>query len=391
MTRREMPTRLEIPKHYAAAPLRETPFVGGLHRGKGMANSEEAGAHSGAFVLAVTGYEGFEEEVLRLRNANRAGSKSRQYLDWRYGQDGAEIEPRVYWVRTADGQAVGMAAVIFRAYRVDGERIWFAVLGDISLDTAFRSQGLGRRLLGFVTDDLRQNFPCCPGFVIPTPVAEKSLGAVGWHLAGQLVPHVLPLDLAERFARATRNEWLGALLARLPEILATLVWRHHARKSGLRLEVTAQLDDALDVLWSRYPKQGLILRELGKDALARRFAGHPDFSYRFGRILRGADLIGVVVFDSSVEEQICNVYDVLISDDRDLVPSMAVFVLHIVSLGGFRAIRFVTSDGHRYGGLLWRLGFVAREPQAVFQVFVSGNSSSLLGGKWQLTLGDKDI
>jgi hypothetical protein len=342
-------------------------------------------------VFEVTGYEGFEEEILRLRNANRAGGKSRRYLDWRYGERDPEVYPRIYWLRTAGGDAVGMAALIFRAYWVNGERVLLAILGDISVDKCLRNHGLGHKLLDFLSQDLAQNFPASPGFVIPTPVAEKALVKVGWRRAGEMVPHVLPLSLSEVISRVARNEWIGTRLARPLERFGTWVLRRNAHGSGLRVAVSAEVDGAFEEFWSLYPKRGLILRDRGKESLTWRYLHHPEYRFQIARILRADHLAGFIVFELPANESVCIIHDVVIGDDRDFIPAMAIFALYIISLGGFRAIRIVVSDAHPCRRLLWRLGFVSRPPQAVFQVFSSAKDAQALEAKWQLTSGDKDI
>ena len=160
---------------------------------------------STAVQFSVTGYAGFEEEILSLRNANRAVPKTRQYLDWRYTQLPGTPAPRVFWIRSRDRSAVGMASLIFRRYWVNGEPRDVAVLGDISLEESLRRKGLGRQLIEFVGRYLDQFSPHHSAFVVPTRAAQRCLSAAGWTTAGRLVPHVFLLDPTDALARQTER------------------------------------------------------------------------------------------------------------------------------------------------------------------------------------------
>ena len=84
--------------------------------------------------FSVTGYSGYEDEILQVLNANRPVAMTRRWLDWRYDHTPDVPAPRIFWIRYGDQPAVGMAAVTFRRYWVYGEPRELAVLGDFSLN-----------------------------------------------------------------------------------------------------------------------------------------------------------------------------------------------------------------------------------------------------------------
>jgi GNAT superfamily N-acetyltransferase len=141
----------------------------------------------------VTGYKGFEDEILQLLNANRPVAQTRRWLDWRYTQLPGVPAPKVFWIRYNDRLPVGMASLIFRRYWVNGEPRDVAVLGDISLKQDLRGLGLGRQLMAFIGRHLN-SWPNHSAFVIPTSAAERCLSATGRTTAGCIVPHVLLVD-----------------------------------------------------------------------------------------------------------------------------------------------------------------------------------------------------
>src|SRR5438445_1861291 len=92
----------------------------------------------GSYRLAVTGYAGFEGEIQRLRNANRPLARTATYLNWRYAGSAGAPDPKIFWISDGTERFLGMAALIFRPFWVNGELQHVAVLGDISLDAGLR-------------------------------------------------------------------------------------------------------------------------------------------------------------------------------------------------------------------------------------------------------------
>src|SRR5690242_4981945 len=80
-------------------------------------------ADATGFHCEVTCFHGFEDEILRLRNANRERAETLEYLFWRYQFTADAPEPRIFWLLSPDRERVGMAAVIFRPYRVNKIRV----------------------------------------------------------------------------------------------------------------------------------------------------------------------------------------------------------------------------------------------------------------------------
>src|SRR2546430_5984453 len=119
----------------------------------------------GEFSCEVTGFHGYEQQILGLRNANRDEPETLEYLAWRYRRSADSPEPQVFWLLSPDRQRVGMASVVFRPYWSNNTRVQTAVVGDISLDTRWRGRGLGQVLLRFMTEYLDVHFPRQPAFV----------------------------------------------------------------------------------------------------------------------------------------------------------------------------------------------------------------------------------
>src|SRR4029077_17658793 len=111
---------------------------------------------------------------------NRDNPETLAYLHWRYERAPDAPEPLLFWLLSPQGIRIGMAAAIFHGYWVNGERVQVAVIGDISLDAAWRGRGLGQLLLRHMTAHLGEHFPRHPALVIPTESARRAFVKIGW-------------------------------------------------------------------------------------------------------------------------------------------------------------------------------------------------------------------
>jgi GNAT superfamily N-acetyltransferase len=340
--------------------------------------------------FAVTGYAGFEGEILRLRNANRPHAQTARYLDWRYTGSNVAPAPKVYWMKDAAGRCSAMAALIFRSFWIGNEPRHVAVLGDISLDSDLRGRGLGRSLLEFVAEDLERHQPDCLGFVVPSEEAERSLACAGWTTGGRLIPHVLMLDAAEKLRRVLKSQLLARGIARPAGMLMAGVTRLH-RRQGTSLRLLDRPEDSLDAIWRRFDRRQFVLSDRSIATLQWRYASHPQAAFKFAVLLRHGQPAGYLVYEVPEGSRECSIYDLLLPQPADLGSMLALFARHLADAGGVDAIRLLLNDGHPYRRQLWKLGFVARASSGVFQLYGRNARARLEGCRWFLTYGDKDV
>ena len=341
----------------------------------------------GEFSCAVTGFDGLEEEILRLRNTNRDRPETLEYLNWRYRRAPDAPEPRVFWLLSPDRQRVGMVSVVFRPYWINSARAQTAVVGDISLDTRWRGRGLGRALLRFMTEYLDEHFPQQPAFVIPTEVARRALASVGWVTPGALVPHVYVLD-ATRYLRAfVHSEWLATRIARQMKGFARMATRLRAPRDG-SLHLKDTLDESLTAFALGLPASGGVVHDLGPESLNWRYAQHPRTRFTFARFARSGETRGLLVFDEDTLDQSCSIYDFVAKTPADMRAMLALFVLRGLSMPSLVTLRVLLDERHPCRTYLRGLGFIARRPDAVFQVHSRSGMAERLA--WCVTLGDKD-
>ncbi len=248
---------------------------------------------AGGFSCEVTAFSGFEQQILRVRNANRERVETLEYLRWRYQFPAGAPEPRIFWLLDPAGERVGMAAVIFRAYRLNGDRVSAAVVGDISLDSRWRGRGLGRLLLRYMTDYLDADFPTHPAFVIPTESARRSLARAGWTACGKFVPYVSVLDARRYLGALVRSKWVAQLIAACLQRGARLLARLRVPRDGA-LFVSEALDQALLEVANSLRGHGAE-HDLGADALRWRYAQHPHTRFAFGKYYSSGEIRGFVV------------------------------------------------------------------------------------------------
>jgi GNAT superfamily N-acetyltransferase len=333
---------------------------------------------------------GYEEQILRLRNMNRETAQTREYLDWRYQQLPDNPPPRVAWLVSGAGEAVGMAAAIFRIFWIKDALESVAVIGDISLDACLRGQGLGQKLLKGLSEDLINRPLSCRAFVIPTEAARRSLNSLGWRSAGKLIPYVCLLNPSIRLARVLRSKSFGGMLG----VLARSILRMSAKsqvKNGFWIDITDGFDSAFDELWARLPKAGLIMSDRRFANLTWRYHNHPNHSFRVARLICKGELKGYVIFEAKLADREYIIQDIVVENEADLVCMLALFISYCIDHGDVDSIRLLLSDCHPYSHKLWRLGFFARDVQAIFQALDSPLLDMSTTVLWCLTGGDKDI
>ncbi len=344
--------------------------------------------HEGSgFSCTVTGSDGQEQEILRLRNANRDSPETLEYIDWRYQNSPDALEPRVFWLLSQDGQRIGMASVVFRPYWINGVRVQTAVVGDISLDACWRGRGLGQLLLRFMTNYLDEHCPQQPAFVIPTEAARRTLASVGWVTPGALVPHVYVLDFTRYVRALVRSGWLATRIAGQIRRLARLAASARAPRDG-SLHFADALDESLLQFAHRLPTSDGAVHDAGPDALKWRYAQHPNTRFTFATFSRSGEVCGFLIFEESTLEQTCSIYELAARTPADMRAMLALFILRGLSTPDLITLRVLLNDGHPDRTCLRRLGFIARRPDAVFQVHsLSGTAERLA---WRVTQGDKD-
>jgi GNAT superfamily N-acetyltransferase len=341
----------------------------------------------GEFSCAVSGYEGFESEILRLRNANRARPESLEYVRWRYRHSPDAPAPLIFWLLSPERLRIGMASVVFRPYWIDGARVQTAVLGDISLDERWRGRGLGLRLVRYMTEHLDRNFPELPGFVIPTEAARRPLAGAGWVTAGDLRPHVCPLNLMRHLRRLVRSHWLALQLARALRALLRVWVRRYVPQDAF-----VQVEESLDPTVLQFVRgnggSGRAMRDLDPGSLEWRYAQHPRTRFMYATLTRAGEVRGFLVFEESTLERTCTIYDLAGRTGADLRAMLALWVLRGLSQRHLETLRVWVNDQHPCRVHLRRLGFVTRRPDAVFQVHSVRAAPGLLA--WSITQGDKD-
>lgn len=341
----------------------------------------------GGFSCEVTGFRSYEQVILGLRNTNREKAETVEYLQWRYKGSPESPEPRVFWLLAPNGQRIGMASVVFRLYLINGLPVQTAVIGDISLNIAWRGRGLGQLLLRFMTRYLDEHFPEQPAFVIPTEGARRALAAVGWVTRGALVPHVFVLDSTRYVRPIVRSRWLATRIARSLRSFARVTIPLLAPREG-SLQIKDTLDESLLAFTSKLPLVHGVVHDLAPESLRWRYAHHPHTQFWFATFARAGKTCGFLIFENCSLEQTCSIYDLVAMTAADMRAMISLFILHALATPDLAALRIVLDDQHPSQAQLRRLGFIARPPAAVFQVHSQAGTAECL--PWRVTQGDKD-
>lgn len=335
----------------------------------------------------VTGFCGHEEAILSLRNSNRDSPETPEYLRWRYESAAGAPAPCVFWLKSADGEVLGMAAAIFRPYLIDGRPGYVAVIGDISVDARYRRLGLGQELLRAMTEHLKQLAPAGYGFVIPTDSARRALEKVGWVTAGQLGSLVYVADAQAYLRRLLRLRPLAAVVARMLRAGTDIRARRHVRAGG-SLRLNPAPDAHTYAFLQQLPKASGVQRSLEPGALEWRYVRHPHSRFTFATYWLGGAVRGLLVFEDTTLEGTCSIYDLFALEDADMRAMLALFILRSSTVPGIATIRVMLDGAHPAREALRRVGFIARPAQAVFQVHSRSGDAQRM--HWRVTQGDKD-
>jgi len=337
--------------------------------------------------FSITGYSGYEDDILKLLNANRPVTMSRRWLDWRYARPPGVPAPRIFWIKYGDQPPVGMASLIFRRYWVNGEPRDMAVLGDISLSKKLRGQGLGRELMEFIGRHL-STWPQHAAFVVPNSTEEGALTGTGWTTAGSLVPHVFVVDPTEKLESVMRRPWLAhSAAAVFKHLVATGLWLSNPRKSWLQF--VDDVDESFDTFWRQFPKRNMVVRDMSQETIRWRYMRHPDSRFRIAKLMSREGLDGYMVFEVGRRDPICRIHDVIVKQPRDVRRILTLFARHFQTMGSLNTIRLVAADGHPYARNLWTAGFMKRPAEAVFQVRSARGTFDQCA--WHITSGDHDV
>lgn len=343
--------------------------------------------------FSTSDYEGFEDEVIRLRNCNRPDPKTRADMDWRYKGEKSPFSPAIFWVHAADGTRVGMAGLIFRSYWVNNYQYYFAVIGDISLDKEFRGKGISSRLFQFMNLYIESRDIYC-SIVIPNYAVQKSLSSVGWKVQGAFVAQVYLIDPTERIYGFLNNRLFANLLGYLFQFFSGLMlWFISSRK--LKICLTDRVGESFDSFWQSISKESFIMRDRSAASLRWRYQNHPEKKFSVATFLEGDCFVGYVIYTISEESKICSIYDFVVQREEIIRPVIALFIREIGTKNRVNTVRITLNQDHPYFKALRRMGFFCRRDEVVkeivYQIYTPLWSSFPSAYTWVLTIGDKDI
>ena len=128
---------------------------------------------------------------------------------------------------------------------------------------------------------------------------------------------------------------------------------------------------------------------MSQATLRWRYIQHPDHQFKVAKLVSDEGLMGYVIFEWSVQDRICQIYDLVVKRPQDLRRMLTLFVRQFQSPSGPSTIRLVLADRHPYSRSLWKSGFISRPAQGVFQV--RSTKEGFDQPALHITSGDKDV
>lgn len=339
------------------------------------------------FSFSVTGYTGYEEEIIAIRNRNRDFRQTREYLDWRYLGETTDRPPIVFWIRDSDGKPLAMASLIFRLHIVNARKLYFGVLGDVSVNEEHRRQGLFTRLLNRINEYIIEN-KLPTAFVITTRQVREILTRAGWTTVGKVAPFICLSQPAAKLPRLFKVPVLGTLASTTLRAIMRLsaTWQ---TKPEISLRNASDFDAEFQKFWDELPKENRILHDRSISALTWRYRNQPGGNYSIGKFYKGESFVGYVVTEM-MEGNVCLLTDFLVASSSLVKPCLAAFLLEKLSDKSISTIRIALVDGSEFARGLWQLGFFPRSEIFFFQVYHPEDECIRDSSKWFVTAGDKD-
>lgn len=340
------------------------------------------------FSFSVTGYAGYEAEILDFRNLTRVRPQNRTYLDWRYTGEKSPQPPRVFWLRDAQGHAAAMASTTFRSYYVGGRPCRFAVLGDLCVQPEHQGKGLMTTLLQNIqTHTPRPDFDCA--YVMPVPEAERALAKAGWRRTGELVPLVFMLNPEKKLKRVLKSDGL-ARAASVPMRSLTRLLAATRTRGHVSMRTVTDFDADFQTFWQSLPKSGLILRDRSLEVLHWRYQSQPGIEYIIRKFCDRETFAGYLVASKDSTDDICLVLDFVVSRPELVAPCMARFLEEAARRPDIETVRIIPNDHCQYVPRLKRLGFVPRKEIESFYTCLPQDKLLDNPAAWFIMFGDKD-
>src|SRR3972149_2265887 len=116
--------------------------------------------------FSATGYEQCRAHFIQFRNANRDADQREAYFDGRKANRPGGPQPIIVWAETVEGKRVGSLSLVPHHYLINNAISLVGVLGDISVERAWRGKGIAKRMFGFLAK-LEEVRPFAACIVLP--------------------------------------------------------------------------------------------------------------------------------------------------------------------------------------------------------------------------------
>ena len=342
------------------------------------------------FNFIVTPYRGYEDEILRLRNRNRPLKQNRAYIDWRYLGQKTQSSPEIFWIKTSNGEFIGMASLIYRPYWIGSKRYEFMVVGDISLDKEYRGTGLADKFIFFIQKQIKQKTSPC-ALVIPNTAARKVNSRNGWIEKDRFIHHVLLLRPEKKIHDRVRIKAVSSILSTLYLLVLKRKLRA-ARTDGLTLNFNSAFSEKFDTFWKTFEKKNLFTRDRTFRSLRWRYRNHPGGdSFTIVTCHHRQNFVAYLVYAINAEYKSVTIYDLMAIREKYICGFMKLFI-DSIKKNDIDSVRIPLNKSHPYSDQVKKIGFSARKGGQSIQVIIPDHTPVEFNQyRWALTAGDKDV
>lgn len=337
--------------------------------------------------IVTTPYNGYENDLLEMRNRNRTSFKGREYMDWRYKQLEGNRAARLFWIELYNGIKIGVAGVVFRKYYVRGKLEEVGVLGDIALETEYRGKGLGKKLFDTINRSFHEDDSTI-GFVIPNEMAKRPLKATGWETVDRLVPYVMNIEPMDKFVMSFGNK-TAIVIGKIIRKSLLLLLRLQVDKEMEFISVTLNHSTLIN-LWERLSENKLVMRDRRMESLLWRYKEHPKGGFIFLECRKGKQSVALLVIRLNPNKETCIIYD-FIGKLKGMHKVLRALALWLYREKGVNKLRFVVNEKRFFFKGLQRFGFIKRPALNDVLLYNGPGFQKEKDLHWYVTSGDKDV
>jgi len=339
-------------------------------------------------------YDDCWQDLIQIRNECRDTVRDKCYMDWRYLGRPCRKKPKIIWAINELGEKVGSMSIVPHDYCLDGRVCQVGIIGDISVLSTCQGQGIaGKMLTFFIGHAFYKELEGC--IVLLSEHVSHLFVKVGWqHVSG--INRCVKIINFEPSLRAKLPAFLAIPTGKLINWLARQASVRHRLKLPAEFSTccTKEFDSSYNQLWQKFDKSECCLGLRTAEYLTWRYHQHPLNIYYSFELRNQSGLCGYIIYYQDNGKVLIN--DTLcLQGDKYALYLLSEFIRHVMGMDTVESIVLSVNESVQKQYPLNKVGFIKRSDSLIFMIphqdYLPRDSGLLLGNRWHLTVGDKDV